>query len=146
MSLWSQKRILLKARPRGCHLVTHEIVRSIHEDLRVVSVGLCHLFLQHTSASLSINENADSDVRLDADDILNRIVPDTGISYRHDAEGPDDMPAHAKSMLCGVSLTVPVFGGVLAMGTWQGIWLNEHRDDGGSRSVIVTIQGQQVTC
>jgi secondary thiamine-phosphate synthase enzyme len=101
-------------------------------------MGLANIFLQHTSASLSLNENYDSDVLKDAEDVLNRLVPESA-NYRHDAEGPDDMPAHVKSALFGVSLNIPISDGKLALGTWQGIWLCEHRNHGGRRNVVVCI-------
>jgi len=121
-------------------LVTNEFVKLVPE-IQYYNVGLCHLFLQHTSASLSLNENCDPDVRADMEDILGRVVPEKA-EYRHDAEGPDDMPAHFKSSLFGASLTIPITDGQLNLGTWQGIYLCEHRNRGGARFVVVTIQGQ----
>ncbi|KAI9322011.1 hypothetical protein DFJ73DRAFT_667998 [Zopfochytrium polystomum] len=138
--IWIQKTIRLQARPRGCHLVTSEILAPIRAELAGVAVGLCNIFIQHTSASLLINENADPDVRVDMEAALNRIAPE-GTHYIHSDEGPDDMPGHIKAALLGASLTVPVRDGRLALGTWQGVWLAEHRDRGGSRSVVVTVQG-----
>lgn len=137
--MWVQKKILLPEFPRGCHLVTETIVRELPE-LKEIRVGLLHLFLQHTSASLAINENADPDVRLDMETALNRVVPETQ-RFVHTIEGPDDMPAHVKSALLGVALSVPVTQGQLAFGTWQGIYLCEHRNHGGRRSLIATLQG-----
>jgi secondary thiamine-phosphate synthase enzyme len=137
--MWVQKKILLPEFSRGCHLVTEAILRELPE-LKEVRVGLLHLFLQHTSASLAINENADPDVRLDLETALNRVVPENQ-RFVHTVEGPDDMPAHVKSALLGVALSVPVTQGRLAFGTWQGIYLCEHRNHGGRRSLIATLQG-----
>ena len=141
---WAQKIFRLKGRSRGCHLVTDEIVRGVASELSQYEIGIANIFIQHTSASLTLNENCDPDVRLDMEDTLNRIVPedleDKGL-YRHSDEGPDDFPAHVKSTLVGASLTVPIRAGRLALGTWQGIWMNEHRDRAGGRSIVVTLQG-----
>jgi secondary thiamine-phosphate synthase enzyme len=141
MVLWLQKEICLKARPRGFHLVTHEIVQQLPE-LAQFEVGLVHLWIQHTSASLSINENADPDVRLDFERFFNRLAPEGEPYYRHNDEGPDDLPAHFKSSLLGCELTIPVRQGDLNMGIWQGIYLGEHRNHAGSRQLVATIQGQ----
>lgn len=137
---WAQTLITLKPRPRGFHLITDELVQQLPE-LAQFSVGLAHIFIQHTSASLCINENADPDVRLDIDTYFERQVPRTA-SYRHSNEGPDDMPAHIKAVLLGTSVTVPLREGRFALGTWQGIYLGEHRDQGGARRLVVTLQGQ----
>eukprot|EP00184_Porphyridium_aerugineum_P007051 CAMPEP_0184698248 /NCGR_PEP_ID=MMETSP0313-20130426/4940_1 /TAXON_ID=2792 /ORGANISM="Porphyridium aerugineum, Strain SAG 1380-2" /LENGTH=149 /DNA_ID=CAMNT_0027157165 /DNA_START=100 /DNA_END=549 /DNA_ORIENTATION=+ len=137
---WFQKTITLKARPRGCHLITSEVLNNLPE-LRNYNVGLCNIFIQHTSASLTINENASPDVPIDMESSLNRIVPEDPKLYTHLDEGLDDMPAHVKTSLMGFSLMIPITRGRLALGTWQGIWLNEHRDHGGSRRIVVTIQG-----
>ena len=138
---WHQTVIRLKSRSRGFHLVTDEVVRALPE-LGRLRVGMAHFFLQHTSASLSINENADPDVRADFDRWLDRAVPENADYFVHTAEGPDDMPAHVKSGVMGVSLSVPIRDGRLALGTWQGLYLGEHRDQGGSRSVVVTLFGE----
>nr|WP_034280014.1 secondary thiamine-phosphate synthase enzyme YjbQ [Alkanindiges illinoisensis] len=138
---WQQKEISLKARPRGFHLVTHEIVQQLPE-LAQFELGLLHLWIQHTSASLSINENADPDVRLDFESFFNRLVPEGESDYRHNDEGPDDLPAHFKTSLLGCELTIPIRQGRLRMGTWQGIYLGEHRDQAGSRQIVATLQGQ----
>lgn len=138
---WHQTVIRLKPRSRGFHLVTDEVVRALPE-LGRLRVGMAHFFLQHTSASLSINENADPDVRADFDRWLDRAVPENADYFVHTAEGPDDMPAHVKSGVMGVSLSVPIRDGRLALGTWQGLYLGEHRDQGGSRSVVVTLFGE----
>jgi secondary thiamine-phosphate synthase enzyme len=137
-----QGLIRLKARGRGAHLVTDEIARVL-DGLPRLRVGIAHLFLQHTSASLCLNENADPDVRADLERWLDRAVPDGAPYFEHTAEGPDDMPAHVKSALLGVALTIPISDGRLALGTWQGVWLCEHRSDGGSRTVVATLWGDE---
>jgi len=139
--MWSQKSIQLKARARGFHLITRDIEQAVPE-LAEVSVGLLHVFIQHTSASLTINENADPTVRSDFEEVFSRLVPENQPYYQHNDEGPDDLPAHIKSSLLGPSLTIPVTDGRLALGTWQGIYLCEHRDYGGSRRVVLTLQGE----
>ncbi|KXS13105.1 hypothetical protein M427DRAFT_59002 [Gonapodya prolifera JEL478] len=140
MSHWTQRVVKLPAKRRGCHLVTNDIVSQVGPDLAQFSVGMANVFLQHTSASLTINENYDPDVRVDMEMMLNRLAPENA-PYTHTMEGSDDMPGHVKSSLFGVSLNIPVRDGKLALGTWQGIWLCEHRDDGGGRKVMVTVQG-----
>lgn len=135
-----QTSIAISGKSRGCHLITGEIDGAI-ADLGVRGEGLAHVFLQHTSASLTINENASPDVRLDMASILDHLVPEDETYYRHTFEGPDDMPAHAKSSLLGCSLTIPVSDGRLALGTWQGIYLCEHRNRSHSRSIVVTVIG-----
>jgi len=137
--VWFQEQITLQPRSRGFHLITHEILAAVPQ-IRSVQVGLLHLFIQHTSASLTINENADPDVPVDLEMAINRITPEN-FPYIHTMEGPDDMPAHVKCSLMGSSLTVPISSGQLCLGTWQGLYLCEHRDRGGSRRVVVTIQG-----
>ncbi|RKP25165.1 alanine racemase [Syncephalis pseudoplumigaleata] len=137
---WYQTTVRLQARPRGMHLVTDELVRHMPR-LREFKVGMANIFIQHTSASLTINENCDKDVRRDMEMIMNRIAPEDA-PYKHTDEGPDDMPAHIKSALLGSSLNIPVRDGELALGTWQGIWLCEHRNHGGARQCVVTIQGE----
>ena len=132
----SQVEITLKARPRGCHLVTREIYSQLPP---LPSSGLLHLFVKHTSCGICINENADPDVRHDLSAILDHLVPENQSFYRHTLEGSDDMPAHAKSALAGVSLTIPITGGRLNLGTWQGIYLCEFRNHGGPRSIVATI-------
>lgn len=138
--MWHQYRLSLPAFPRGYHLVTPEIVSQATELSRY-QVGLMHVFLQHTSASLTINENADPDVRTDMESLINAIVPEK-FPYIHTVEGPDDMPAHMKASLMGNSLTIPVADGSLELGTWQGIYLCEHRNRGGRRRVVVTLHGE----
>jgi secondary thiamine-phosphate synthase enzyme len=131
----------LPAVRRGCHLVTDVIDRQLPE-LRQFRAGFLNVFLRHTSASLTINENCSSDVRSDLESWLNKIVPE-GSHWQHSSEGRDDMPAHAKCSMIGVSLDIPITKGALNLGTWQGIYLNEHRDSGGSRPVVLTITGQK---
>lgn len=122
-------------------MVTDEIVAQLPE-LKSLNVGIAHLFIQHTSASLSINENADPDVRADMESHINRMVPENAPYYRHTLEGSDDMPAHIKTALFGVTVSLPINNGKLALGTWQGIYLGEHRDHAGSRRLLVTLQGE----
>lgn len=122
---------------RGCHLITDFILRQLPGDMP--RTGLLNIFVRHTSCGLTINENADPDVRYDLDNILDHLVPENQPYYEHTMEGPDDMPAHAKSTLAGVSLTIPVVDGRLGLGTWQGIYLCEFRDHGGERSIILTL-------
>jgi secondary thiamine-phosphate synthase enzyme len=139
--MWIQKNLVLTAKSRGFHLVTAELVRQLPE-LATLQIGMAHFFLQHTSASLSINENADPSVRQDFESHFNRIAPENAAYFTHTLEGADDMPAHLKSSLLGVSLIIPVQSGRLALGTWQGIYLGEHRDYGGARKVLVTLHGE----
>ncbi|BBP80144.1 YjbQ family protein [Pseudomonas gingeri NCPPB 3146 = LMG 5327] len=138
--MWQQTLITLRARPRGFHLVTQELLDGLPE-LKACRVGLLHLWLQHTSASLTINENADPAVRRDFERFFNRLVPQGGLEYEHDDEGADDLPAHFKASLLGCQLTLPVTAGRLALGSWQGVYLGEHRDHGGVRRVLATLQG-----
>ncbi len=138
--MWHQQSIQLRARSRGFHLVTDEIEQALPE-MRKVKTGLLHLLLQHTSASLTLNENADPTVRSDFEAFFNRAVPENEPYYQHTYEGPDDLPAHFKSSILGVSLMLPITNGRLNLGTWQGIYLGEHRDHGGSRHILATLQG-----
>jgi secondary thiamine-phosphate synthase enzyme len=138
--LWIQRQIDLEPRPRGFHLVTSEVVGALPE-LASISAGVMLVFIQHTSASLTLNENASPDVRRDFSAWFDRAVPDGAPYFSHTLEGPDDMPAHIKSSLTGSSLTVPIANGRPALGTWQGIYLCEHRDGGGSRRLVVTAFG-----
>ncbi len=138
---WIQKDFSLAARRRGFHLVTREIIDHLPE-IGQFEVGLLHLFIQHTSASLSINENADPDVRGDLERYFNHTVPENAPYFEHTLEGPDDMPAHIKSTILGNSLTIPIGRGGLKLGTWQGIYLCEHRNQGGARRVVATIVGK----
>ena len=137
---WIQQQITLTPRPRGFHLVTDEITGQV-PALADIDVGIAHVFICHTSASLTINENAAPDVRGDLERHMNVLVPEHQPYYRHDEEGPDDMPAHIKASMMGSSLSIPVTGGRLNLGIWQGIYLCEHRDRGGARRLVVTIYG-----
>jgi secondary thiamine-phosphate synthase enzyme len=141
--MWIQKEFKLKARPRGFHLVTDEVLRALPE-LANIRCGLLHLLLKHTSASLMLNENADLTVRQDFESFFNRAVPEDEPYYRHNYEGSDDLPAHLKSSILGATLTIPITDGRLNLGIWQGIYLCEHRNHGGSRSLVATIQGGSV--
>ena len=140
--MWMQREIVLDPRPRGFHLVTREVAGALAPELGDVRAGLLHLFIQHTSASLSLNENADPSVRVDFESWFNEAVPERARYWTHTAEGPDDMPAHIKASLLGPSLSLPVSGGRLALGTWQGIYLCEHRDRGGARRLLATLHGE----
>jgi secondary thiamine-phosphate synthase enzyme len=137
-----QKEIKLKAKPRGFHLVTDEMLQQIPE-LREISEGFLQVFIQHTSAGLTINENADPTVRDDFENHFNKMVPENQPYYKHTLEGSDDMPAHIKAALLGTSLQIPITNGRLNLGTWQGIYLGEHRDHGGSRKLVLTIYGEK---
>ena len=140
--VWIQREIELRARPRGFHLVTSEIVDAVPE-LGSLARGIATLFMKHTSASLTLNENASPDVRRDFAEWFDRAVPDGAGYFAHTLEGPDDMPAHIKASLTDSSLTIPVARGSLALGTWQGIYLCEHRDNGGARTVVFTAFGEE---
>ena len=137
---WLQREIRLDPRPRGFHLITREVVRALEPELGDVRAGLLHLFIRHTSASLTLNENASPDVRRDFESYFDDAVRENAPYWTHTMEGPDDMPAHIKASLLGPSLSLPVSDGRLALGTWQGIYLCEHRDRGGSRSLLATLQ------
>jgi secondary thiamine-phosphate synthase enzyme len=139
--MWLQREITLRPRPRGFHLVTGEIESGVPE-LRELRVGLAHVFILHTSASLTLNENASPDVRHDFREWFDRAVPEDEPYYDHTLEGPDDMPAHIKASVLGPALTLPVSRGRFALGTWQGVYLCEHRDHGGARSLMVTVFGE----
>ncbi|KAK1756042.1 hypothetical protein QBC47DRAFT_378931 [Echria macrotheca] len=144
--MWTQKQFTLPSRARGSYLITDQVLKELPE-IRNYKVGLLNLFVQHTSCALSLNENWDEDVRADMSDTLDRIVPEAGPKgealYRHDAEGPDDLPAHVKSALIGASVTIPIRDGKLALGTWQGIWALEFRTAKHTRKVVATIQGEK---
>jgi len=135
-----QKSLRLPAVSRGFHLITREVLTAVSE-VADVEIGLMHVFIQHTSASLSLNENADPDVPVDLESAFNAIAPED-FPYRHTCEGPDDMPAHVKSSLLGSSVSVPIRAGRLCLGTWEGIYLCEHRDRAAGRNLVITIQGQ----
>jgi len=139
--MWKQVAIQLQARSRGFHLITSEIVQQLPE-LAGFSTGLAHIFIQHSSASLTINENADPDVRSDMEKHFNHFVPQNQPYYDHTLEGPDDMPAHIKASTLGSSVSIPIRAGRLALGIWQGIYLVEHRDDGGARKLVITLNGE----
>lgn len=139
--MWQQQELRLAPRPRGFHLITGEVAEGV-SGLGKVSVGLLHLQLLHTSASLTLNENADPDVRHDLDAFLRERIPGDLPYFRHTLEGPDDMPAHICASLLGTQLTLAVRDGKLALGTWQGIWLGEHRAHGGTRRILATLQGE----
>jgi secondary thiamine-phosphate synthase enzyme len=139
--MWLQKEIILKPRNRGFHLITDELLRELPQ-LCDFTVGMMNVFILHTSASLTINENADPTVRQDFESYFNRVVPENAPYFRHQDEGPDDMPAHLKSSMLGCSLNIPVSNGYPRLGSWQGIYLCEHRDHGGSRHIVVTVQGE----
>ena len=138
--MWAQYELRLQARPRGFHLITGEVLEALPE-LGELRVGLCHLLLRHTSASLTLNENASPDVRRDLQTWMDTVVPER-FPWTHTLEGSDDMPAHVKATLTGPELTLPVRDGRLALGTWQGIYLCEHRDNGGPRSLVATLWGE----
>lgn len=138
--MWRQVRVPVTTRGRGFHALTEQIEREVTDS--GVSIGLCHLFLRHTSASLCVTENVDPDVRADLERFAERIVPDGDPLFAHDAEGPDDMSAHVRTLLVGHELTVPIAAGRLALGTWQGIYLWEHRTAAMRREVLVTLHGE----
>ena len=139
--IWVQRELRLEPRPRGFHLVTREVVGELPE-LGELRVGLLHLFMLHTSASLTLNENASPDVRRDFESWFDHAVPEDAPYWTHTDEGPDDMPAHIKASVLGPTLSLPVADGRLALGTWQGIYLCEHRDRGGPRSLTLTLFGE----
>jgi len=141
---WIQRQITLSGKNRGFHLVTEEI-RSQVPELKDYEIGLAHIFIQHTSASLALNENADPTVRADLEQHFNHLAPEGAAYYRHTMEGSDDMPAHIKAVLLGASVTVPIRDGRFHLGTWQGVYLCEHRNRGGRRRVVVTLHGQLQT-
>ena len=140
--MFIQKEITLRARSRGFHLVTSEIASQIPE-LRSIRRGILHVFIKHTSASLTLNENADPTVQTDFESHFNKMVPENAPYYEHDTEGADDMPAHLKSSILGNSVSLPITNGTLNLGTWQGIYLCEHRNHGGSRELVLTLMGDE---
>ena len=139
--MWIQKEIQLQARSRGFHIITDEILQQLPE-LENINIGMMNIFIKHTSASLTINENADPTVREDFEAYFNRVAPENEPYYKHTLEGSDDLPAHFKSSMLGTSLNIPLSNGRLKMGTWQGIYLGEHRNHGGSRTVVITVSGE----
>ena len=138
---WYQKEISLTAKRRGFHLVTDEIFRQIPE-IKAIQKGMANIFIKHTSASLAINENADPTVRIDMESHFNKLAPENAPYYRHNTEGSDDLPAHLKSVILGCSLNIPITGGDFNLGIWQGIYLCEHRNNGGSRRLVITLSGE----
>ncbi|WP_442512095.1 secondary thiamine-phosphate synthase enzyme YjbQ [Novipirellula sp. SH528] len=140
MTMWIQKKLRLPAMRRGFHLITDTVVDAVPE-LSTVNVGLMQVFIQHTSASLTINENADPDVRVDFETAMNHAVPES-LPYIHTIEGPDDMPAHVKASMMGASVMIPIADGRLQVGIWQGIYLCEHRDHAGGRNIVITVMGE----
>lgn len=139
--IFIQEHIRVAAAKRGFHLITSEVLSAV-PDIRTIKKGMMQVFIQHTSASLTINENADPTVRQDFESHFNKMVPENAPYYRHTYEGPDDMPAHIKASVLGASVMIPISNGRLALGTWQGIYLCEHRDYGGSRSLVITAWGE----
>lgn len=140
--MWFQSIVTLKPRRRGFHLVTDDLLAPLRAPLATMSVGMAQFFIQHTSASLALNENADPSVRDDMEAFFNRLIPGNTPYFTHTYEGDDDMPAHLKQVIIGPSVLLPVSNGALALGTWQGLYLCEHRDHGGSRRVVITLWGE----
>jgi len=139
--MWIQKEIVLKSSNRGFHLITDDILINIPE-LKIIKIGLLNILLKHTSASLTLNENADPDVRTDMKSYFDELVPENIKYFQHTSEGADDMPAHIKSSLLGNSITIPISNGRLNLGIWQGIYLCEHRNYGGNRKIVITLNGE----
>ena len=139
--IWIQKEIILPAHSRGFHIITPLIENKI-EELQNIRMGVAHIFIKHTSASLTINEDADPTVRVDFESHMNIMVPENATYYKHTMEGPDDMPAHLKSSILGSSIMIPITNGEFNLGTWQGIYLCEHRNQGGPRKIVITISGE----
>ncbi|MDC1038226.1 secondary thiamine-phosphate synthase enzyme YjbQ [Candidatus Marinimicrobia bacterium] len=139
--MWIQKKITLSAKSRGFHIITNDVLENIPE-LKDLKTGILHLFIKHTSASLTINENADPTVRTDFESHFNMLAPENQSYYQHTFEGSDDIPAHLKASLLGSSVSIPITDGRLNLGTWQGIYLCEHRDHGSARKLVATIQGE----
>lgn len=139
--MWIQREITLRPVARGFHVITREVLQEIPE-LAKINVGLAHIFIMHTSASLTLNENASPDVLVDMEAYFNRAVPEDAPYFLHTMEGPDDMPAHIKAAMLGNNLTIPIANGRFRLGTWQGIYLCEHRNRGGARRLVVTLQGE----
>ena len=140
--MWMQKNISIKSISRGFHIITDQVTDQIPE-IKTIKIGILHLFIKHTSASLTINENADKTVRNDFEEHFNEMVPENQSYYQHTYEGPDDMPAHLKASILGSSISIPISNGHLNMGTWQGIYLCEHRDNTFQRKMVATIQGEK---
>ena len=140
--MWIQKTITLSPKSRGFHIITQDVLEQVPE-IEKIKTGILHLFIKHTSASLTINEDADPTVRLDFESHFNKLVPENQSYYQHTMEGSDDMPGHLKASLLGSSVSAPITDGRLNLGTWQGIYLCEHRDRGSARKLVVTIQGKE---
>ncbi|HFD10916.1 MAG TPA: YjbQ family protein [Crenotrichaceae bacterium] len=140
--MWIQRQITLKAKSRGFHLIDSELLEQIPE-IKTIQIGLAHFFIQHTSASLAVNENADPTVRIDMENYFCHAVPENESYFQHTLEGADDMPAHIKAVIVGGSLSIPITNGRLSLGVWQGIYLGEHRNHGGRRNVLVTLHGEE---
>ena len=139
--MWMQKNISIKSISRGFYIITDQVTNQIPE-IKTIKIGILHLFIKHTSASLTINENADKTVRNDFEEHFNEMVPENQSYYQHTYEGPDDMPAHLKASILGSSISIPISNGHLNMGTWQGIYLCEHRNNAFQRKMVATIQGE----
>jgi len=139
---WIQKEIHISPKPRGFHLITHDVIENFTE-INTISKGILHIFIKHTSASITINENADSTVRSDFEEHFNVMVPENQPYYQHTMEGADDMPAHLKSSILGSSIHIPITNGTLNLGTWQGIYLCEHRNSSGPRTIVLTAWGEE---
>ena len=139
---WQQKEICISSKSRGFHLITHAVIENFPE-INKISKGILHIFIKHTSASLTINENADSTVRSDFETHFNKMVPESQPYYLHTMEGPDDIPAHLKSSILSSSIQIPITNGKVNLGTWQGIYLCEHRNNGGSRTLVITAWGEE---
>ena len=139
---WTQKQIHISSKPRGFHLITHDILDNFTE-IEHFSKGIIHIFIKHTSASITLNENADSTVRSDFEAHFNNMIPENQPYYHHTIEGPDDMPAHLKSSILGSSIQIPISNGTLNLGTWQGIYLCEHRNHGSPRELVLTAWGEE---
>ena len=139
--MWFQTEIIIDSKQRGFHVITDKVISQLPE-VKIIEIGILHLFIKHTSASLTINENADPTVRKDFENHFDHLVPEGQSYYQHTYEGPDDMPAHLKASLLGSSITIPIKLGTLSLGTWQGVYLCEHRNIGTNRRIIATIQGE----
>ncbi|XP_005099428.1 UPF0047 protein YjbQ [Aplysia californica] len=140
VTVWYQREVSLSPRRRGCHYISDEILKACSGEMSKIKVGVANIHIKHTSASIILNENFDPTVLTDMEMVLNKLAPEN-LNYKHTMEGPDDMPAHVKAALMGSSLSVPITNGKFNLGTWQGVWLCEHRDHGGARKLVVTMNG-----
>jgi len=140
ITVWYQREFQLAPKKRGCHYIKDEVLKACEAELNKIKIGTAVIHIKHTSASITLNEVFDPTVLTDMEMVLNKLVPET-LNYKHDDEGPDDMPAHAKAALIGSNVSVPITNGKFNLGTWQGLWLCEHRDHGGSRKLVVTMNG-----